>query len=412
MSARGPSTTIAHDPAAHFVAPAGGPRGGLAGGPKRKGAAFGVALAAAASAVAIGLAASFTREPPPKPPEARGMTVGSVDVSLAPDAPQWRVLKLGAAKPAETRWSDPVPARVRIDETRASKVGAPLEGRVLTVFVELGQTVKVGEPLFSVASPDIAGLRAEREKAAVDLEVAKTRLERVKTMVEARALPAKDELEADQVFRQAQVSAHLAASKLASLKVSSRDNEFTVVSPRDGVVVDKGVLPAQQIQRDTAAMMVADVSTVWVLADIFEADATGLEPGLRVRVTSPSVPDFSAEADVEMVSSVVDPTRHTVPVRVRLANPSGRLKPNVYAQMRFQVAPPEGTVDIAASAIVSNGAKQYVYVQGDKGALARREVVVGSVREGRAPVMHGLRAGEMVVEEGAILLDNQIALAH
>jgi RND family efflux transporter MFP subunit len=374
--------------------------------------AVGIALAALASVAAIGLAASFTREPPPKAPEPKGMTVGAADVTLAADAPQWRVLKVAAAKPAETRWSDPIPARVRIDETHASKVGAPLAGRVLSVLVELGQPVKVGDPLFSVASPDIAGLRAEREKATVDLEVAKTRLERIKAMVEAKALPAKDELEASQVFRQAQVAAHLAASKLASLKVGGGDNEFTVVSPRDGVVVDKGVLPSQQIQPDTAAMMVADVSNVWVLADLFEADAIGIKRGMRVRVTSPSVPSFAAETQVEMVSSVVDPARHTVPVRVRLPNADGLLKPNVYAQMRFEVAPPPGAVDIAASAIVSNGSRQYVYVEDDKGAIARRDVVVGSVREGRVPVLTGLAAGEKVVEEGAILLDNQIALAH
>ena len=388
------------------------PGGGRPSGKRSKMTALGLGLSIVASVAAIGLAASFTREPPPKPPEVRGMTVGSADVTLAADAPQWRVLKVAPAKPATARWSDPVPARVRIDETRASKVGAPLEGRVLQVFVELGQPVKVGEPLFSVASPDVAGLRAEREKATVDLEVAKTRLERIKTMVEAKALPAKDELEANQVYRQAQVSAHLAASKLASLKVGGGDNEFTVVSPRDGVVVDKGVLPSQQIQRDTAAMMVADVSNVWVLADLFEADATGIKKGLHVRVTSPSVPNFSAETEIEMVSSVVDPVRHTVPVRVRLPNPDGLLKPNIYAQMRFEGTHPEGTVDIAASAIVSNGSHQYVYVQDEKGALARRDVVVGSVREGRVPVMQGLKVGENVVEEGAILLDNQIALAH
>ncbi len=411
MSTTGPSLPPAEGLAADFV-PEPKLDPGKPDGQRPRATAVGVGLSILASAAAVWVAASFTRDPPPKAAEARGMTVGSADVTLAADAPQWRVLKVAPAKAATVHWSDPVPARVRIDETHASKVGTPLEGRVLSVFVELGQPVKVGEPLFSVASPDVAGLRAEREKASVDLEVAKTRLERVKSMVEAKALPAKDELEASQVYRQAQVAAHLAASKLASLKVGGGDNEFTVVSPRDGVVVDKGVLPSQQIQRDTAAMMVADVSNVWVLADLFESDAAGIKKGLHVRVTSPSVPHFSADAEVEMVSSVVDPVRHTVPVRVRLPNADGLLKPNIYAQMRFESAPPDGTVEIAAGAIVSNGSRQYVYVQNDKGTLARRDVVVGSVREGRAPVLEGLKVGELVVEEGAILLDNQVALAH
>jgi RND family efflux transporter MFP subunit len=232
-------------------------------------------------------------------------------------------------------------------------------------------------------------------------------------MVEAHAIPAKDELEAGQQLRQAEVSLRLAQAKLGSLKVSSqRDNEFTVVSPRDGVVVEKNVLPSQQLSGDPALVAVADLDVVWVVAELFEADAVGIEQGTPVRVTSPSLPDFSVETQVEMVSAVVDPVRHTVPVRVRLDNKDGHLKPNIYAQMRFASAPNASAVEIAASALVSDGAHQYVYVEGSKGQFARREIAAGPAREGKVPVLHGLSPGDVVVEEGALLLDNQIALAH
>jgi hypothetical protein len=97
---------------------------------------------------------------------------------------------------------------------------------------------------------------------------------------------------------------------------------------------------------------------------------------------------------------------------VRLENADGRLKPNIFAQMRFAVAPIPGSSEVAASALVSDGAKQFVYVQTAEGRFTRREVVAGSAREGRVPILKGLSAGEVVVEEGAILLDNQVALAH
>jgi RND family efflux transporter MFP subunit len=373
----------------------------------------GVIIASVISVISIWAASGFTREPPPPTPPPPGMQVGTEDVTLAADAPQWKLLRLGPAQPATTHFSDAVPARVKIDETRAAKVGSPLAGRVTQVFVELGQPVKAGDALFTVASPDIAGLRAEREKASVDLDLAKAQFERVKAMVLAHALPAKDELEANQQFRSAQVAVHLAQAKIGSLKVSSRaDNEFTVVSPEAGIIVEKNVLPSQQVQSDPGLVNVADVSSVWVVADLFEADAIGIEPGTAVQVTSPSIPDFKVEAKVEMVSAVVDPSRHTVPVRVRLDNPKHLLKPNVFAQMRFSVKPPEDATEIDATALVSDGAKQYVYVQSDRGRFVRREVIAGSVREGRVPITRGLKAGEVVVEEGAILLDNQIALSH
>ena len=373
----------------------------------------GVLVAAVISGISIWAASGFTREPPPDSPPAPGIQVGDDNVTLAADAPQWKVLRLGTVAGATTHWSDPVPARVKIDETRASKVGSPLAGRVTQVFVELGQPVKTGDALFTVASPDIAGLRGEREKAAVDLDVAKGTLERVKAMVSARAVAAKEEVEADQTFRQAQLSLRLAQNKLASLKVSSRaENEFTVVSPRDGILVEKNILPAQQVSVESGLVEVADLSQVWVVAELFEADAVGILVGTPTKISSPSMPDLALEAKVDMVSAVVDPTRHTVPVRVRLDNEKHLLKPNVFAQMRFAVEPPQGSGEVAASALVSDGAKQYVYVQADHGRLTRREVVAGSVRENKVPILSGLKPGEVVVEEGAILLDNQIALSH
>ncbi len=374
---------------------------------------LGVGAAIVASVVGIVLASRFSRPPPPENPPLPGIQIGDGNVVLAADAPAWRMLRMGEAKKADTHESDPFAARVKLDETRASKVGTPLPGRVTAVFVELGQKVKVGDPLFSVASPDIAGLRAERDKASVDMEVAKTALERVKAMVEARAVPAKDELYASQEYKEAIVSMRLAQSKLSSLKVSSRkDNEFTVVSPRDGIVVQKDVLPSQEVAADATLLEVADLSKVWVVADLFEADASGVSQGTKARITSPSVPGFEAIAEVSMVSAVVDPNRHTASVRVELPNDDQRLRANIFAEMRFRVPATDGSVEVEASALVSDGAKQYVYVEAPRGKFSKREVVAGSARGGIVPVFKGLAPGERVVVEGAILLDNQIEMSR
>ena len=110
-----------------------------------------------------------------------------------------------------------------------------------------------------------------------------------------------------------------------------------------------------------------------------------------------------------MVSSVVDPARHTLPVRIRLANRQGLLRPNLYARVRFACAPPPGAVDVPASAVLSDGERQYVY-GGEGGHFSRRDVSVGAAHEGRVAVLAGLRVGETVAAEGAILLDNQLDL--
>ena len=234
-----------------------------------------------------------------------------------------------------------------------------------------------------------------------------------RVMVTARAVPAKDEVMATQKVRQAELSVSLARAKLASLRVApSGENEFVAMATRDGVVVEKNVLPGQEVGPDTAKplIMIADLDAVWVVADLPEADAMEIETGSEAWLTSPSLPLARLRATVEMVSSVVDPERHTVPIRARLENRRHQLRPNMYAQVTFTLKAQAGIVELPASAIVSDGASQYVYVQPSRGRFEKRKVVAGSARAGLVPVLSGLKAGETVVEEGAVLLDNQLAL--
>jgi len=371
-------------------------------------------LAAAGGAAAILAAALYSTQPPAPLPPPRGIAVSDQAVTLAANAPQWSVLRLGQATAPSEIYSDPVPARVRIDETVAARVGSPLAGRVNNVFVELGQKVKKGQPLFSVASGDLPTLRTELAKARVDVDLARAQYQRVHDMVAARLMPGKEELAAAAQKREAELGQQAAESKLQALRVGETklENQFIVTAPRDGVVVDKTVLPAQEVDSNASLMQIADVSVVWVLADLFESDAAGIAAGTPARVTLPSQPGFAIEATVDSVSAVVDPERHSVPVRVKLPNPDARLKPNQYAEMRFRVSVPTGTAEVAASSLVSDGATQYVYVQEQPGTLVRRKVVTGPVREGRVVLMQGVAVGETVVEQGGILLDNQIELSH
>jgi membrane fusion protein, heavy metal efflux system len=342
------------------------------------------------------------------------MTVEKSAIRLRPGAPQWRFLKVARAEAPATGWTVPASSRVSIDETRDSKVGAPLPGRITKVFVELGDQVHAGQPLFAVASSDLAEELTRRQKAQVDLDAARSSLERVTAVVATRALPAKDELLSQQQLRQAELDLRLADAKLASLHVTSgASNEFTVASPRNGVVIEKNVALDQQVGPDpaTALMVVADLSRVWVVADLFEAEARGIKAGTAAEITSPSLPDLTLSGRVDVVSAVVDPQRHTVPVRVRLDNPGGALRPNVYARVRFASTPVAGSVEVPAEALVSNGADQFVYVRGADGGFSRRGVVAGPIHDGHVPVLRGLEPGETIVVEGAVLLDNQIDLS-
>jgi membrane fusion protein, heavy metal efflux system len=355
----------------------------------------------------IGLACRYHRPEPPIEAAAPGMTVGSNAVRLTQDAPQWAVIKVAPAEPAEPHWSDPVPGRIVFDEARASRLGSPLAGRVTAIAVDRGQRVKAGAPLYTIASPGLAELRAEREKALVERTTAHVNLDRTQALVDAQSLPGKELVAATQQLAEAELAVRLSEQKLASLRVTGAgDAAFTVTAPRDGVVVEKNLSVGQEVDATSGTVMaIADLSFVWVVADLFESDTGALVAGAKARVT---VGGTELEGTVDQVSAVVDPERHTVPVRVKLGNPEGALRPNAYAQIRFY-DPTKAVVALPAEAVMSDGARSYVYIQ-DHGSFVHRDVTVGSPSNGRVPVLAGLAPHDSVVVQGAILLDNQIQL--
>lgn len=367
-----------------------------------------VILCAIVGVASILLAHSYRRPDPPSQPAAPGMQVGSNSVTLSATAAAWSVVKLGAPSPAEPHWSDSIPARIVFDEARTSRLGSPLAGRVTAVAVERGQRVASGAVLFTVSSPGLAELRSELAKTTGQRATVHTNFDRVQALVDAGSLPAKELVTAKQEVAEAELAVKLAEQKLASLRVTGGgESSFTVTAPRAGVVVEKTLSTGQLVDPSNGSLVaIADLSDVWVVADLFESDAGPLAPGTKAKV---AIGNVEREATIEQVSAVVDPDRHTVPVRLRLANPDGALRPNSYATIRF-FDPTAVAVALPPAAIMSDGAQSYVYRREPTGELKRRNITVGSASAGKVPVIAGLTATDQVVLSGAILLDNQIQL--
>ena len=370
-----------------------------------------LAGAIATSCVSVVLARHYHR-PEPTPAEGLpGFTSGSDWVKLGADAPQWSVLKIQKAEAGQPGWSDAIPARITFDETQTSRLGSPLAGRITRVNVERGERVKTGMPLFSVASPTLADLRTDLQKAQVQRTAAKINLDRTQALVESQSLPGKELVNAQQQMSEAELAVSAAQQKLASLRVSaSSDASFTVSASRDGVVVEKNLTVGQEVDTSNGTLIaIADLSRVWVVADLFEGDGATVKAGDQAKVmVGDSSIDAALDGTVDQVSAVVDPDRHTIPVRVTLANPEGALRPNAHVQLRF-LDPRPVKVELPAEAVLSDGAHSYVYIQ--DGALIKKHIVTpGPMREGKATVIAGLEPGVPVVTRGAILLDNQIQL--
>ena len=327
------------------------------------------------------------------------LTAGNSDVQV----------ELAQVAPAPPHWTDEIPARIAFNEAKTSRVGVPLGGRVTAVNVELGQRVKAGAALFAVTSGDLAELRSAEEKAKVDLDAARTNYARVKALVDAKALPQKELIQAQQDLAEAEVAVRTAQSKLASLKVGAAgETNFTIVAPRDGVIVEKSVAVGQQVSPDAGAVLaIADLSDVWVVADLLEDAIDDITTGSQAEITFDGA-ESKLTGVVDQVSAIVDPDRHTVPVRVKLDNPQGALRPNAIAQIRF-LEDKGGLLSVPADAILSDGANTYVYVMRN-GKPVRQNIVAGPRNAKLVPVRSGLVAGDQVVARGATLLENQLPL--
>jgi len=322
---------------------------------------------------------------------------------VAPRRTEWSSLQIAKVAPIGPHWTSYFPARIAFDETRTSRIGPPLGGRVTDVWVERGQTVAAGAKLFAIASADLADLRTQRDRAAVELATSQANLERITALVEARSLPGKDLVTAKSELVEAQLAVRIAGEKLASLRITSTGaSSFEVTAPRAGVIVEKAVAVGQQVSPSGSLIAIADLADVWVVADLLDGAASDLSVGIHAQVQADGI---VYDGRIAQIAAIVDPDRHTVPVRVQIAN-AGALRPGAHAELRFQI---EHTAAIAVpdTAVLTDGAASYVYIR-QKGKLHRQPVIAAPPDNGTVAIREGLTTGDEVVTRGATLLDNEL----
>lgn len=360
---------------------------------------------------AVALASSAVWLAQKLPGSTRAAVIG--DRATEDGALRWQSLQVEAAEPAQARWSDAFDGLLKLDESKAGRVGVPLSGRVVRVHAELGYEVKKGDPLFSVASAELANLGAERRQAALALENARAALARVDALVSARALPERELADATLRRKHAELSLAMAQSRQDSLQIRiDSTSEFTVLAPRSGRVVEKRVLLGQHLsaRSEPTLLTIAELSSLWLSVELFQPDLHGIVPGTAVSITVESLPDMVIAGEVDTVSSVVDPERRSVSVRVRVDNAERKLKVNMFAKASFLTVPPTGSVSVGAGALRADGNREYVYVRTADGDFERRWVTAGALVAGRALIHEGVAAGEEIVTRGMALLDNRLAL--
>jgi membrane fusion protein, copper/silver efflux system len=294
-------------------------------------------------------------------------------------------------------FSAPVSASgvVAFAEPGQSIVAARGRGRIERLFVSrTGAVVRKGEPLIALYSPDIVSAQ-EEYLIALALPGDTTREQLV--TASGKRLTERFGLTESQV------------SSLARAHVIQSPVVYT--SPMTGTVIRKGVVEGQYVEEGATLFELADLSRVWVVASVPEQAAQSVSAGESAEVTLEAYPGVTFRGRVVFVEPVIDAESRTLRVRTELANPGGKLKPNMYAKVMLQPAPREVLV-VPATAVLFTGRRPLVWVESAPGRFSPHVVHVGETSGGFIEILSGVEEGDMVAGTGGFLIDSESQLAN
>jgi cobalt-zinc-cadmium efflux system membrane fusion protein len=344
-----------------------------------------------------------THAEPPAPVE----VVHEGDRLVVPeDSPLRERLKVAAARIEKISTRLVVPAAVESDPARTAKITPPLPGRVVELYVRFGDSVTKNEPLLSLDSPDLVAAQTDYLKAQAALAQAERNVGRQRDL-QQHGIGAQKELEqaqTDQKVAKGEVERAAVRLKLLGSDPGQLGKALVVRSPIDGRVVQFSVAPGEFHNDQNAVLMtVADLTTVWVTANVQEKDIRRIKIGEASNAVFAAYPGENVAGRVRFVGDLLDPDTRTTKVRMDFSNENGRLKPGMFATVTFTAtAQPEIVVE--STALVLIGDKTYVFVEVEPWAFVRRVVQTGQTQGKLAVVTKGLAEGERVVMQNAVLL--------
>lgn len=283
-------------------------------------------------------------------------------------------------------------ATVVPDESRLSHVHTRVSGWLERLSVSTtGQLVRAGQPIAGIFSQEL--LTSQNEYLAARRGAANSPRSLVAEAARAR----------------------LGVMGMTDAEISAIDKTgearrlVTVVAPRSGVVLRRGVTVGTAVDPSTELLTIADLSRVWVLAEVSEADIPSLAVGARATLDFPASGIAAFEAPLAFLYPTLSERTRTLRVRFEVDNPTGSLRPGIYGSATFALAPRE-TLTVNRDAVVDTGAEQHVFVQLEPGKFEPRRVTLGARVADRVEIRSGLAVGEAVVAAGVFLLDSESRL--
>lgn len=342
-------------------------------------------------------------------------------IVFPPDSPKLAQIRTAAVATRHVPEDEIVaPGKIAINPNRLSRVVLPVPGRIVAVEVRLGDAVVQDQPLFRVESPEAEAalsdcLRSDAGQTQVRAALAKARadLERITELYQHGAVAKKDLIDAEAevahteaALREAEAGSQQARRRLSilGLKPCKLGQQVVVRAPIAGKVLEMNVVPGEY-RNDTSDPLVtiADLSTVWVSAQVPESSIRWIHQGERVQIELAAYPGEVFQGRVLRMADTVDAQTRAVEVQTELDNRSGRFRPEMFAKIRHSHGTRALPV-VPSGALLRAGGRAWVFVERAAGEFERVAVETGEPLNGVIPILSGVETGARVVVEGAILL--------
>jgi cobalt-zinc-cadmium efflux system membrane fusion protein len=301
-----------------------------------------------------------------------------------------------------------------VDQRTYAEVGTPAAARVTRLFAGTGDTVRQGQPLLELTSPELGRARAEYLSALARVELAESALARKRGLAGERIVPLREVQEAEAAAAEARASLRASATVIAAFgEEPPRDDGslsagFMLNAPVSGTVIERHVVAGQMLDPSSPAFRIGNLATLWLNVHAFERDAVRIRNGVVALLSFPALPGQDFTGTVRAVGTEVESESRTVPVRIDVANRGGLLRPGMSATAAVPVGARGAvilTVPVAALQRVRN--EWCVFLPKDASHFEIRRIGRGRDLGGEVEVLSGLRADERIVVDGAFLLKAQ-----
>jgi cobalt-zinc-cadmium efflux system membrane fusion protein len=266
--------------------------------------------------------------------------------------------------------------------------------------------VSAGQALAQLSSPELGQSQAELEAARAHLGLARSSAERKRSLAADRLIPEREKIDAEAALTEAEAAYHVASQALRKYGGGAGDSSLAITSPIAGTVIERSLVMGQLADPSRTVFRVGDLSTLWLVAHVFERDAVRVPVGSRATASFAALPGTTAAAVVRTIGREVDAASRTIAIRLDVPNPEGVLRPGMSATVSLPLGAPGGApvVVVPAAAVQRVGSSWAVFIPRGEATFEVRAIGRGRDLSGDVEVLSGLAAGEDLVIDGAFLL--------